>query len=74
METFNEKFDEQQTIFNQETGEEVLKLQGHKSIVTSCAFSKDDSLVATTSYDKSTLVWKISPSADETSLIAADNC
>ena len=35
----------------------LLILQGHTSVVNSCAFSPDGSLLATTSWDKTTKLW-----------------
>ena len=46
-------------LWNVETGKMVNKLEGHTRFVTSCAFSPDNSLLATGSNDKSVIVWMI---------------
>lgn len=52
-------------ILKQESGEKVLILEGHTAIVTSVAFSVDGRTLASTSYDKSSLIWKINEDEDE---------
>lgn len=74
-------------LWSVETGKMINKLEGHSRFVTSCAFSRDNRLLATGSNDKSVIVWMIdqrcsrtngTPSlmtvADETSITVSSRC
>jgi WD40 repeat protein len=44
-------------MWNAETDDAVLKLEGHTDIVTSVAFSPDGKRIASGSHDRTILVW-----------------
>lgn len=46
-------------VWNAETGEKLFTLNGHLSTIHTVAFSPDDSMLATGSYDRKVIVWNL---------------
>lgn len=46
-------------IWNAKTMEELVKLEGHKDAVFSCAFSHDGKFIVSGSCDKTAKLWNI---------------